>query len=74
MEMADGSVKRVDKVAKGDLVRCREARGQSVEVLCVVYMKSVDGREQLVTLPGGLRLTPYHPVYYEVCFVARGGW
>lgn len=63
VEMADGSVKRVDEVVRGDLVR---GAGKGAEVLCVVHMKSQDGQEQLVTLPGGLRLTPYHPVYHKV--------
>eukprot|EP00026_Physarum_polycephalum_P002923 Phypoly_transcript_02932.p1 GENE.Phypoly_transcript_02932~~Phypoly_transcript_02932.p1 ORF type:complete len:623 (+),score=142.69 Phypoly_transcript_02932:708-2576(+) len=63
VSMADGSEKRVDQIAKGDKVASSiTGAGSSSEVVCVVRTHCYNGRESLVTLPGGLRLTPYHPV------------
>lgn len=57
--MADGSLKRVDQLKKGDLVRT--SNGVS-EVVCILKTVSFDGQAELVTLEGGVCLTPYHPV------------
>jgi len=66
VSMADGSQKRVDQVRKGDKVAASAAgAGSSAEVVCVVMTHCFQGKESLVTLPGGLRLTPYHPVHKE---------
>lgn len=70
VRMADGSEKRVDQIVKGDKVASSIAGAGSVsEVVCVVKTHCYNGRESLVTLPGGLRLTPYHPVH-----VNESGW
>lgn len=58
--MADGSLVRVAAVGKGALV-CGP-NGQAARVLCVVKTHCAGGRTSLVTLSGGLLVTPYHPV------------
>lgn len=65
VRMADGSVKRVDAVVRGDKVCASLSSGAHAEVVCVVKTQCFGGKESLVTLPGGLRLTPYHPVHKE---------
>lgn len=63
VSMADGSQKRIDQIVKGDkVVSSTEGAGTVSEVVCAVKTHCFNGRESLVTLPGGLRLTPYHPV------------
>lgn len=64
VRMADGSVKRVAEVVRGDKV-CASLSGEHAEVVCVIKTACFGGKESLVTLPGGLRLTPYHPVHKE---------
>lgn len=69
VSMADGSQKRVDQIKKGDKVLASlSGAGSTSEVACVVKTHCFNGRESLVTLPGGLRLTPYHPVRKDVCY------
>jgi len=57
--LRDGSSKRVDQIVRGDVV------GKDCVVRCVVETRCRDKKESLVTLPGGLRLTPYHPVFVQ---------
>lgn len=45
----------------------RQCKNEFVEVVCVVETRLLQGRTNLVTLPGGLRITPYHPVFIQVC-------
>ena len=52
--------KQVRDIRKGD--RVLSANGQMATVRCVVETLSKTGVEQMVTLPGGLVITPYHPV------------
>eukprot|EP00747_Dinoflagellata_sp_TGD_P162987 gnl/TRDRNA2_/TRDRNA2_181214_c0_seq1.p1 gnl/TRDRNA2_/TRDRNA2_181214_c0~~gnl/TRDRNA2_/TRDRNA2_181214_c0_seq1.p1 ORF type:complete len:754 (+),score=111.52 gnl/TRDRNA2_/TRDRNA2_181214_c0_seq1:41-2302(+) len=59
-ERADGSSCRVCDIRKGDWVKA--ADGVVAEVLCVVRTWCPDARTMLVEIPGGARLTPYHPV------------
>jgi len=66
VSMADGSQKRVEQIVKGDkVVSSVTGAGSFSEVVCVVKTHCYNGRESLVTLPSGLRLTPYHPVRNE---------
>jgi len=58
--MANGSIKRVRDVVKGDCVRA--GNGRIAEVRCVVVALCENSVNDLVELDGGLRLTPYHPV------------
>jgi hypothetical protein len=62
VSMADGSVKPVRAVAKGDWVASVYG---SVEVLCVVRMLCEDSSMKMVRLPSGLLLTPYHPIHVK---------
>lgn len=63
VHMADGSFKPVKMISKGDLVL--SASGASASVLCVVQTSCLNGKEQLVALPGGLKITPWHPVFFN---------
>jgi len=60
--MVDGSIKRVKDVKMGDEVLSPEG---TAKVLCVVKTICVGGQTQLVQLPGGLKVTPWHPVRDE---------
>lgn len=60
VQMADGSFKNVKDVAKGDLVMSLNRK--SAQVLCVVKTHCEGNRALLVELPGGLLVTPFHPV------------
>ena len=39
--------------------------GQIAEVLCAIHTHMNGGKTHLVTLPSGLKLTPYHPIVVE---------
>jgi len=55
-----------DEVVRGDRVAASSARAEvCAEVVCVVKTRCFQGKASLVTLPGGLRLTPYHPIHKE---------
>lgn len=61
MTMADGSVKRVEEIVRGDLVMAGSARA-AARVACVVKGSCEDNLNNFVALEGGLLITPYHPV------------
>jgi hypothetical protein len=69
--MGDGSVKLVGEVRKGDIVLCPDVLGNSAEgditarVECIVKTMTRNGKMSLVTLSGGLVVTPWHPVQVE---------
>jgi hypothetical protein len=61
VRLANGMECCVEDLSKGDKV---VAPGDvTAEVVCVVSMRCPAGLVRLVELPGGARLTPYHPVY-----------
>jgi len=60
VRMADGSAQRLAQVRKGDFVAAPD--GGKAEVICAVRTLAPNGRFLLAELPGGLRVTPYHPV------------
>jgi hypothetical protein len=66
VQMADGSKKFTYQVRKGDKVLT--LNGKVAEVVCTIQTHMNNGRTHLVTLPSGLKLTPYHPV------VSNGVW
>lgn len=68
--LASGEPRYVSDVAKGD--RLAAFGGKVVDVICVVRTRCNAGHAALVELPGGLRLTPYHPVQVsgKWCFPA----
>ena len=47
---------------KGDIVRTSAKDGDAAVVRCIVRTPCATGEDDLVTLPGGLRVTPWHPV------------
>lgn len=59
VRMADGSTKDVAEVVAGDIVA---TLGGSAPVQCVVETACAGGYADLVTLPGGVVVTRYHPV------------
>jgi len=58
--LASGELRLVSELAKGD--RVVAADGAVADVVCAVRTRCEGGRAALVELPGGARLTPYHPV------------
>jgi len=68
VSMADGTLKAAESIRKGDLVMsaygCSDSR-----VSCVVKTIVHDGQLPMVELPGGLTVTPYHPI-----FLQERGW
>jgi len=63
-----GGSKRIADLRRGDLVctGCRDdSASETRKVQCVVRTRAPEGKFLLVQLPGGLRLTPYHPVLLE---------
>jgi len=58
--MADGSIKPVKEIHKGDSIR--SIHGKDTTVHCVVKTHCQHEKTQLVQLEGGLLITPYHPV------------
>jgi Mg-chelatase subunit ChlD len=64
--MHDRSLKRVDRLRRGDAVL--SASGLPATVRCVVKQRCERGFAELVTLPGGAKLTSFHPVH------VRGAW
>jgi len=63
VSMADGTLKKVKHVAKGDSIATTALK--SAEVVCVVKTHCYRGKANLVELEGGLLVTPYHPVRKE---------
>jgi len=67
VRMADGGTRRVAELRKGDAVAAwaaGQAASSAAEVACVVRtMPSPGATPRLVELPGGLRITPHHPVH-----------
>lgn len=64
--LRDQTTKRVAELCKGD--RVLTSTGEFAEVVAMVSTLCNAGRRELCELPGGLRLTAYHPV----CF--NGKW
>jgi len=68
VSLADGTQKRAAEVVKGDRVKtaCRGSKSTQFEgeatVLGVMKTIHEQGVVELVELPGGLQLTPWHPV------------
>jgi len=64
--LASGKSCRVSELSRGDLVAVGD--GSVAEVLCVARMLCPGQRAVLVEVPGGTRLTPFHPLQ------VRGEW
>jgi len=60
VRLVGGETKRVDEIVRGDRV---EGPNNTISTIaCVIRTKIPKGTTKLVELPGGLVLTPYHPV------------
>lgn len=66
VRMADGSLKAAGEVRAGDHVASCGRDG--AEVICVVKTPVDGDLLDMVELPGGLRITPHHPVW------SQGSW
>ncbi|KAI8927754.1 hint-domain-containing protein [Entophlyctis helioformis] len=60
--MANGSQRRISDLARGDVVATNASLSSTARVCCLVKTPCPSGMANLVTLEGGLRITPYHPV------------
>jgi hypothetical protein len=60
--MADGQMKPVKCIIKGDMVL---SVGTNSKVVCITKSECQSGKTQLVKLEGGLLITPYHPVRFD---------
>mmetsp|Transcript_139538 Transcript_139538/g.446502 ORF Transcript_139538/g.446502 Transcript_139538/m.446502 type:complete len:672 (-) Transcript_139538:100-2115(-) len=63
VQLADGTRTAIGRLAKGDIVLA--SGGATAEVLCVVRQPCAGGKANLVQLPGGGRVTPFHPICME---------
>ena len=69
VSMANGSVKAIKDLQKGDLVstlsNVYDSSSPVVEasVVCVLQTNIIGGKTELVTLDNGLKVTPWHPIY-----------
>lgn len=74
VRMHDGTEKRARDVQKGDMVASPPSNrgGGGFRVECVVRTLASSGSALLAELPGGLRITPYHPICHmeNWCFPA----
>eukprot|EP00992_Anisonema_acinus_P000735 TRINITY_DN10269_c0_g1_i3.p1 TRINITY_DN10269_c0_g1~~TRINITY_DN10269_c0_g1_i3.p1 ORF type:complete len:655 (-),score=153.70 TRINITY_DN10269_c0_g1_i3:125-2035(-) len=62
VRLSDTSTVFVESLKKGDEVVTRRGIAR---IECVVQTLCPEGKMPLVTLPGGLRITAYHPVWYS---------
>jgi len=71
VRLVDGSSRHLGEVRRGDLLET--AGGGHAQVACVVRTRAPESRFLLTELPGGLRITPYHPVRLDGkwCFPAE---
>jgi len=65
--LASGETRLICNLKPGDFVE--SPGGYSAEVVCLVRTLCRGGRAYLVELPGGARLTPYHPVLHDGSWV-----
>eukprot|EP00729_Bicosta_minor_P013066 gene13066-5709_t len=68
---AAADTKRVRDIRRGDKVMT--AGGGAATVLCVVKTECPSGVAEMVQLPGGLKITPYHPVRLQAAAAAADG-
>jgi hypothetical protein len=67
VNLASGEAVFIRDLKSGDVVE--SLGGKSAEVVCLVRTPCRGGRAYLVELPGGARLTPYHPVLHDGVWV-----
>ena len=64
VSMWNGTLKRCDEIKKGDLISVGD-KHSFAKVICVVQTNCANGKADLVTLDGGLKVTEYHPVRFD---------
>lgn len=63
VHMADGSIKKIKYITKGDIVKC--SNNNTATVVCVIKMDCFYNRINMSCLDSGLMITPYHPIKYN---------
>lgn len=65
--MADGSHKVLSELKKGDCIQSADKDNNitTANVVCILEMKIKGCLREFVDLPGGLYITPWHPVKYN---------
>ena len=65
--MADGSQKILSRLEKGDCIKSVDQDNNitTANVVCVLEIKIKTGVREFVDLPGGLYITPWHPIKYN---------
>tara|TARA_B100000902_G_C27321507_1_gene924959 strand:- start:616 stop:2970 length:2355 start_codon:yes stop_codon:yes gene_type:complete len=65
--MADGSQKVLSELKKGDCIESADQDNNitTANVVCILEMKIKGGIREFVDLPGGLYITPWHPIKYN---------
>ena len=65
--MADGCQKILKNIKMGDNIKSVDQNNNitTANVVCVLEMKIKTGLREFVDLPGGLYITPWHPVKYN---------
>lgn len=65
--MADGSQKVLSGLKKGDCIQSVDQDNNitTANVVCVLEIKIKTGVREFVDLPGGLYITPWHPIKYN---------
>lgn len=66
VEMADGSLKLVKDLNKGDKIK---SPNQSSQIVCVVKTHCLNNKNNLVELESGLKITPWHPIRLNGKFI-----
>ena len=64
--MGDGTLKQLKLLRQGDVLRSSE--GKTAKVQCLVITATINHKSFMVSLEGGLKITPWHPVRLNGCF------
>ena len=67
IDMANGSKKVIKDIQRGDSIMSIDLDNNPVtaRVVCVMEMKVTGGIREFVDLPGGLYITPWHPIKWN---------
>lgn len=72
--MADGSQKILSRLEKGECIQSVDQDNNitTANVVCILEIKIKTGLREFVDLPGGLYITPWHPIKYNEEWVFPG--
>lgn len=65
VQLANGTTKLVKNLQKGDLLASGLTSNSQATVRCVIKTHTTNSQAKLCRLPGGLLITPGHPVFYQ---------